>query len=548
MKAMRWTDSPLDPIEAYVGARTWRRWAYLGVFVFLVFVAVYWGFVAEVPTDYTDIRDHYKYGSIGSEPAAGIPYWVWQVLPEMFPQYLPEPERFQALPPAERTALAGYGQFGFVVEEGHDRPIGFSRRRVYLDRIGLNCAVCHTGVVKVTGGMDPNKIYGAGTTYNGGPNYSSPGQERVVILGMPSVTVNLSGYFQFLSNCAADGNFTTGNVMAYIDARTKLNPVEHFLYRQAVPSVREGLLTQRSQLKSILEEPSAGPGRVDTFNPYKLQKFGFPPDGTVGTADFPSIWNQRPREGMHLHWDGDNTSVFERNISASMGAGATPVSIDLPRMQRVARWLGAPDPHAVLSEADIQQARAQTTPRPGELPVPKYPFPIDAGLADKGKDVYARHCAVCHDWKGEKTGEVDPIDRIKTDPARLDSFTPELSFNQNTLGAGHWWRFNHFRKTNGYANMPLDGLWARAPYLHNGSVPTLEDLLNEKRPDHFFRGDDEYDPLKVGFRTDRDRTDDGRKLFWFDVKVKGNGNGGHEYGTGLPEDEKKQLLEYLKTL
>jgi hypothetical protein len=545
---MRWTDTPQDPVEEYKRARTLRWWAYLGVLVFLVIVVVYWGVIAEVPTDYADIRDHFKYGSIGSEPAAGIPYWIWQVLPEMFPQYLPEPERFQALSPAERTPLAGYGQLGFVVEEGHDRPIGFSRRRAYVDRIGLNCAVCHTGVVKVTDGMDPNRIYGADTIYHDGPNYTSPARDRVAILGMPSVTVNLTAYFQFLFNCAADGSFTTEHVMEYIDAKTKLNPVERYLYRQAVPLLREGLLTQRMKLQSLMDEPTAGPGRVDTFNPYKLRLFGFPPDGTIGTVDFPSIWNQRPREGMHLHWDGDNTSVFERNISASMGAGATPVSIDLPRMQRVARWLGAPDPHATLSDADIEEARAKPWPRAGELPIPKYPFPIDKRLSDDGEKHYVKYCAMCHDWKGEYTGLVDPIDRIKTDRARLDSFTVELCFNQNTIGAGHWWRFHHFKKTNGYANMPLDGLWARAPYLHNGSVPTLEDLLNKDRPKTFFRGDDEYDPLKVGFRSNRDRTDDGRKLFRYDTKLPGNGNGGHDYGTELTDLEKKQLLEYLKTL
>ena len=59
----------------------------------------------------------------------------------------------------------------------------------------------------------------------------------------------------------------------------------------------------------------------------------------VGNADFPSLWNQRIREGMHLHWDGNNTSVFERNISAAIGAGATPVSLDMPRMLRIRDWI-----------------------------------------------------------------------------------------------------------------------------------------------------------------------------------------------------------------
>src|SRR5262249_58687956 len=133
--------------------------------------------------------------------------------------------------------------------------------------------------------------------------------------------------------------------------------------------------------------------------------------------------------------------------------------------------------------------------------------------------LYRESCAACHDWRGAAVGRVEPIERIGTDPFRLDSFTPEFAFNQNTFGSGQWWRFRHFRKTNGYVNMPLDGLWARAPYLHNGSVPTLRDLLDEaprkpgttetgKRPAGFYRGDDEYDPMEVGFLDDRERGDD----------------------------------------
>ena len=162
-------------------------------------------------------------------------------------------------------------------------------------------------------------------------------------------------------------------------------------------------------------------------------------------------------------------------------------------------------------------------------------------------------------------GQVDAIANIGTDPARLNSFTTEFVFNQNTFGSGQWWRFNHFRKTDGYVNMPLDGLWARAPYLHNGSVPTLRDLLKPSkgkggefvaglhRPKVFTRGDDVYDPKNVGFRSDaeRERSDDGRKLFLYDTSLKGNRNTGHEgaqFGTELPANDKEALLEYLKKL
>jgi hypothetical protein len=95
-------------------------------------------------------------------------------------------------------------------------------------------------------------------------------------------------------------------------------------------------------------------------------------------------------------------------------------------------------------------------------------------------------------------------------------------------------------------------VWARAPYLHNGSVPTLWDLMQPpaKRPATFFRGHDVYDAKKGGFRTDVQEIG-GRKSFLFDTSQPGNGNGGHtgkRYGTELSDEDKWALIAYLKTL
>jgi len=147
-------------------------------------------------------------------------------------------------------------------------------------------------------------------------------------------------------------------------------------------------------------------------------------------------------------------------------------------------------------------------------------------------------------------GKVTPIGDIGTDRGRLDAYTYELAVNEATLYAGYSWRFTHFRKTYGYANMPLDGLWLRAPYLHNGSVPTLRDLLEPaaKRPKSFYRGNDVYDALNVGFVSNVAQ-ESGRNYFLFNVQTVGNSNAGHEgkrFGTELPAAEKAALLEYLK--
>jgi len=184
-----------------------------------------------------------------------------------------------------------------------------------------------------------------------------------------------------------------------------------------------------------------------------------------------------------------------------------------------------------------------------DLSVSCYPYEINEALAAKGEPIYKRDCAHCHDFGGSQVGKVVPIEAIGTDPHRLDSFTYELVSNQNTLYTGYPWRFTHFRKTNGYANMPLDAIWLRGPYLHNGCVPTLRDLLEppENRPQVFYRGYDVYDQKKVGFVSDVP-VEGSRKYFRYDTTVPGNGNGGHRYGTELSLEEKDALVEYMKKL
>jgi hypothetical protein len=313
--------------------------------------------------------------------------------------------------------------------------------------------------------------------------------------------------------------------------------------------MREKMLMLRQRL-SFIHAETWGPGRVDTFNaPKALMNFNMShadPKELMGNADFPSIWNQGPREGMQLHWDGNNTSVDERNLSAAFGTGAYPPTLDAPLVQRTARWL--------------------LTAKP-----PAYPYPIDVALAQSGASIYQSYCEGCHGTRDAPfrstparehgVGTVVPIAAIATDRSRLDSYTYLVAANQGTLYAGYekdWGfnkpypqRFSHFHKTQGYANAPLDGIWLRGPYLHNGSVPNLRELLepSARRSKSFFRGNDVYDTENVGFVSNV-AEEDGERFFPFNTADKGNGNGGHEgpvYGTELSEAEKRALLEYLKT-
>jgi mono/diheme cytochrome c family protein len=376
---------------------------------------------------------------------------------------------------------------------------------------------------------------------------------------MPANTFDLGAWGQFLTAVPVDQKFSGQRLMDQIekmqDDAHRRAPKPDFingliLRHLAADLMRDQLIILRQRL-GFIDKSSWGPGRVDTFNaPKALLNFPMEhadPKELMGNADFPSIWNQGPREGMQLHWDGNNTSVNERNLSAAYGTGAYPPTLDVPLVLRTAKWLETAKPIA-------------------------YPYPLDAALALKGAAIYQRYCAECHGTReapfhhtppeaGEHVGTVVPIADIGTDRSRLDSYTWALAVNQSTLYAGFekdWGfdkpypqRFSHFKKTQGYANSPLDGIWLRGPYLHNGSVPNLRELLEPSaaRTKVFYRGDDVYDPENVGFAFAVAQRD-GKNFFLFDTTKRGNGNSGHEgprYGTSLSPEEKRELLEYLKT-
>src|SRR5262245_55763713 len=359
------------------------------------------------PSSFSDIADHFKYGSVGTEERAGVPYWIWRVLPIVFADKLPT------------RPGKGYERLGFINDgAARGRPIGTSFLTGRVDTVGLNGATCHAGTIRDT-----------------------PTSPRRVVLGMPANQMDLQGYSRFLTACANDARFNASTLIAAIE---KENPdfgfFESLIYRFIViKRTREGILDNAKATSWFDARPPFGPGRVDTFNPYKvLLQIGMENDRTVGTVDLPSLWNQRIRRGLWLHWDGNNDLVEERNKSAAIGAGATPDSLDLKAMARIEDWILDLKPPAYPSER------------------------IDTARAERGRAVYAKDCASCHDFGAKDVGQVTPLETVGTDPERVNSFTKELTVKMNTLGEGKPWRFSHFRKTNGYANMPLDGLWLRA--------------------------------------------------------------------------------------
>ena len=184
-----------------------------------------------------------------------------------------------------------------------------------------------------------------------------------------------------------------------------------------------------------------------------------------------------------------------------------------------------------------------------ELRAPKYPLPIDENLADMGKRIFEKQCAGCHaPGPGSRMGTVIPIAEIGTAREQLDIWTKAA--NQTNTGRSLDSAHKEMVKNGGYVAPRLDGIWVRGPYLHNGSVPTVSDLLKSQgqRPQKFFPGNDLIDALNVGFVSDVAEEPGRRKFSQYDTTQAGNGNSGHSFGTALSNIEKSALLEYVKTL
>jgi hypothetical protein len=184
-----------------------------------------------------------------------------------------------------------------------------------------------------------------------------------------------------------------------------------------------------------------------------------------------------------------------------------------------------------------------------DLEAPAYPYANDSDAAARGASLFASLCADCHAESGARFGEVVPVAEIGTDPNRVLVITDESTRALNAM-RGPGWQFGGFENTQGYLSGRLDGVWLRAPYLHNGSVPTMRALLSpaSERPTTFYRGHTVYDQANMGFASTTPAREHAPSYGYFDTSLSGNGNAGHEYGTDLTEAEKDDLIAYLRTL
>jgi mono/diheme cytochrome c family protein len=445
-------------------------------------------------------EDHFLFGSVGTETSDGVPYWIWLVLPRIFPDLLPGP--------------GGYASLGIVAKPGYEMPVGLSKVTSGFPRVGINCAMCHTASVR----LRPDDI-------------------PMIVAGAPSHQVAPQAYVRFLIDAAADPRFTAGSILGEIARNYRLSAIDRLLYRFVIiPRTRRTLLRLGEQTAWMRDRPDWGKGRGDAFNPAKFRILRQPLDDTVGHTDMTPLWTLNAHGSYAYHWDGLNTDLREVVMASAIGGGANLAWVD----RDYARWDSA-DPRERSSLRRVMNYISELQP-------PKFPFDVDQPLAAGGAEIYRGQCASCHAPGSPRFGQVVPAAEVGTDRRRLEMWTKESAAAYNAYGEGREWAFSGFRTTDGYVAVSLDGLWLRAPYLHNGSVPSLADLLEppETRPTQFWRGYDLFDPVKIGFISDGPEA---RRIGTpYDISLPGNSNAGHAYGTTLAPESKRALLEYLKTL
>jgi mono/diheme cytochrome c family protein len=478
----------------------------------------------------------FRYGATGTEGSAGIPYWIFRVVPQIFPERFPGGSYtalgFQDDDHAfyqRRRGDAPDGSFrvpaGLVVVDS-EFFVPFFHFKLGIKRVAINCSGCHRGA------------------------YLDDDQKLRLVDGMPNHTADLQGFKQIFTRGVLDDRFNGPHVIDEIDKvlrsenRPPLDGWERFVYQAIVQVIRNNA-QQGDRWEDHFGRPKNGPGRIDPFNAVKIGVIGVADDGTSATLDFPAIWNQRRSVRPWHHYDGNTDDSNARNFGSILGVGGFALSVNRGLVDDVGRWLDdalAPAPYP-FKPIDLSPAATAA----------------ETAKAKAGAALYAKHCADCHgtyDREGRKN-IADPKSQymhtiaVKTDDQRALAFGDGAAAALNNFGERRQlWKRTAFRPAaNGaYLAGPLDGIWARAPYLHNGSVPTLFDLLSPEgdRPARFCRGNPRYDRAKLGFVSDLNPEGDcDQALFRYETTAKGNSNKGHAFTFDKVAD-REALIAYLK--
>lgn len=250
----------------------------------------------------------------------------------------------------------------------------------------------------------------------------------------------------------------------------------------------------------------------------------------VLASDVPPLWNVKKKNA--LYYNGMGRGDFRKQFMQASLAGlrdSTHAREILNNFEDVLAWIH-------------------------NLEAPKYPKGIDEKMAERGQAIFEEHCSKCHGYYGEKESypnKLIALEKVGTDPYYAHYFMRKdgLSDWYNRSWYANSYPHSKHEPKAGYIAPPLDGVWATAPYLHNASVPTLEDLLDsQQRPRYWQRiwNSRAYDTLKMGWQYKT--LDKPKGKYVYDTTLQGYGNQGHTFGDKLTNEERTVLIEYLKTL
>jgi mono/diheme cytochrome c family protein len=460
-------------------------------------------------------------------------------------------------------------RLGFLIDEaGPSRenpfgwPLGFTvsdpTKSGGIPMAGLTCAACHTGQIEYRGAsvrIDGGQSMIDLAAFTGG-----------VVNALTALVRSPEKRKTFIEAAIANG---------YPAAR-----VEADFARAAEPFKALG---QQAPTADPVE-PASGRGRYDAVQGIANQVFGgdimVPANikPRLAPVSYPPLWDI-----WRLSWLQYNAFIprtpQSRNIGEAIGVRARTHIVD-PKTGALnsesVRWKSSLQLDNLVWMEDVLKT----------LHAPKWPAdvlgPVDGAKAAGGRKLFTQHCAGCHGIKELPDGGWDvtvvPLEHIGTDRLQATNWAG-LTYDATKLGLSKETpaykldiAINAIRKQLyadnktppekqesdielmapcGYKARPLIGIWASPPFLHNGSVRTVFDLLSETRPANFTFGTREFDPVKLGYTEDKS---DGDLIF--DASVPGNSNAGHWWtddktrqgriGPRLTDNEKYAIIEYLK--
>ncbi|WP_282411435.1 di-heme-cytochrome C peroxidase [Pseudomonas sp. PS02303] len=513
----------------------------------------------------------------------------------------------------QRFATPEYlARFGFLIDPEQkatpnnpaNLPVGFARHQnpgsqdEFLD---ITCAACHTGelrfngqAVRIDGGSAQHVLPSSVPTLRGG----SFGQ--ALVASLVSTYYNPWKFERFARNVLGE-DYDTRRQQLRQDFKASLNT----FVKVAWNDTHRGLYPTEE-----------GPGRTDAFGRIANASFGdaiSPDNYRVADApvDYPQLWDMWTFDWVQ--WNGSAQQPMARNIGEALGVGATLDFFDangqpLKGDERYPSSVRLRDLHQI--EQTLQRLKPPAWPE-------TLLGAVDKPLAVKGRELFSENCAGCHVPRSVQTNgrwvqhlKMLPVDYIGTDPgaanniadhrfdlsalqwdpaelAKLDvqlqpppaepldmsklssakglayvtAFVGNRAYREAKIPEAERPEMDGFglpigvRELRAYKARPLAGVWATAPFLHNGSVPSIYQLLSpqDERATTFFKGTFEYDPRHLGYRTEAFTNG-----FKFDTRITGNHNSGHEFRAGklgngvigrlLQPQERWALLEYLKVL